>query len=208
MRQPAGRGIPPRLRRTAAADPTALDPTALDPTALDPTALDPTALDPTAREITPRLPPPPGTGALGRERKSRPARRSRRWSPEHRPRAAVLAAALLAAIVGGSLLWPAPDVPRLPRTELVAAGRSAVGDGDLGALADPARRAACLRAIAAAGIAPDSEVLGGRQVELDGHRGILLVFPAGELGVFRVVVVDPECGPAGGTLLDTAIIGR
>ena len=68
-------------------------------------------------------------------------------------------------------------------------------------LADPVRRAGCLRAVAAPGVDPDAALLGGRRVELARGPALLLVCPTGERGVFDVVVVDPDCGPAGGTLL-------
>jgi len=58
------------------------------------------------------------------------------------------------------------------------------------------------------GLDPDATPLGGRRVDLARGPGMLLVFATGELGVFDVVVVDPACGPAGGTLLGTARVGR
>jgi len=101
-----------------------------------------------------------------------------------------------------------PESARLDRIELATAGRSALGDSDLGPLADPVRRAACLRAAGVLGVDPLAVPLGGRQVELARGPGVLLVFATGELGVFDVVVVDPGCGGTGGTLLGTARIGR
>ena len=61
---------------------------------------------------------------------------------------------------------PRSDPARRTRVELAAAGRSALGDTDLGPLADPARRAACLRAVGVLGLDPWRVPLGGRRVEL------------------------------------------
>jgi hypothetical protein len=119
----------------------------------------------------------------------------------------VLIAAVLLVLAAG-LLWPRPDPPRIDGVDLATAGRSAVGSSDLGALADPLRRAGCLRAAGVLGLDPNAVPLGGRQVELARGPAVLLVFATGELGVFDVVLVDPDCGPAGGTLLGTARVGR
>jgi len=117
---------------------------------------------------------------------------------------ALLAAVLAsAALVGGLVPAARPGEP----IELAAAGRSALGSADLGPLSDPVRRAGCLRAAGVPGVAAGAPVLGGRRVVLAGRPGRLLVFATGQLGVFRVVVVDPDCGPAGGTLLHTLVIG-
>lgn len=128
--------------------------------------------------------------------------------PARRPRerAALVAAVLL--VLAAGLLWPRPDPPRVDDVDLAAAARSAVGSSDLGALADPARRAGCLRAAGVLGLAPDAVPLGGRRVQLARGPAVLLVFATGELGVFDVVLVDPDCGPAAGTLLGTARVGR
>jgi hypothetical protein len=119
---------------------------------------------------------------------------------------ALVAAVLL--VLAAGLLWPRPGPPRIDGVDLAAAGRSAVGSSDLGALGDPVRRAGCLRAAGVLGLDPDAVPLGGRRVELARGPAVLLVFATGELGVFDVVLVDPDCGPAGGTLLGTARIGR
>ena len=63
----------------------------------------------------------------------------------------------------------------------------------------PARRVACLRAVAPA--AAEEALLGGRRVVLDGRPGVLLVLATGTPGGLRIVTVDPRgCGPDGGTL--------
>lgn len=97
------------------------------------------------------------------------------------------AAAVLAVVTG---IWATqPDVVGFDRVDLVAVGTSTVGVHDLGELADTDRRASCLRTLHA----PDAPVLGGRRVRMDGRPGTLLVLGTGELGRFRLVVVDPSC---------------
>jgi hypothetical protein len=126
--------------------------------------------------------------------------------PAWRP---LVAAAVLAVVVGtglGALVHrsepPAPDVTRV---ELVALARASVGTMDVGALADPARRAACLRAVAPE--AARQTLLGGRRVVLDGRPGVLLVLATGRGTALRILMVDPDCGPAGGTLLAEVVVG-
>jgi hypothetical protein len=119
------------------------------------------------------------------------------------------AAALVAVVVGAGLgalvSAPAPSPPAVTPVELVALGRTAVGTMDVGALADPGRRAACLRAVAPA--AAGEALLGGRRVVLDGRPGVLLVLATGTTGGLRIVTVDPGCGPQGGTLLAQLVAG-
>jgi hypothetical protein len=91
--------------------------------------------------------------------------------------------------------------------DLATAGLAVRGDFDVGDLADPARRAGCLRNVAPPGVSPDAALLGGRDVVLDGRDGVLLLLAAGRLGRLHVVVVEPGCGPDGGVLLDSRTIG-
>jgi hypothetical protein len=162
----------------------------------------------------PTAPTPAGASATRTERQPpihpRP-RVQRGWArarPTRHPRArAALVAAVLLVLAAG-LSWPRPDPPPIDGVDLAAATRSALGSSDLGALGDPVRRAGCLRAAGVLGLDPDAVPLGGRRVELARGPAVLLVFATGELGVFDVVLVDPDCGPAGGTLLGTARIGR
>jgi hypothetical protein len=100
---------------------------------------------------------------------------------------------------------PGP-APSLDRVNLAAVARSAIGSLDVGALADPARRAGCLRAAAPA-LAPDAPLVGGRQVTLGGREAVLLVLGTGRLGTFDIVVVDPDCGPGRGMLLESLVVG-
>lgn len=129
---------------------------------------------------------------------SRPVRG---WRP-----ALAAAAAVLAVLAGLIASGPrtTPDLPRLARIDLAAAGAATVGVLDAGALADPGRRAGCLRAV---GLAPDAALIGGRPVLLDGRPGTVLVLGTGELGRFQIVVVDPACGPDGGTLIARTTLG-
>jgi hypothetical protein len=113
--------------------------------------------------------------------------------------AAAATAALLAAGIG-LLPHPGAPGPAVTRLELVALGRDAIGTMDVGDLADPARRASCLRIVAPA--AESARLLGGRRVVLDGRPGTLLVLGTGTLGRLRLVVVDPNCG----TLLAHVVI--
>jgi hypothetical protein len=155
----------------------------------------------------PQVPPEPrpgstagdGTGAAGR-RNGRAG--WRRFRPE-RLRPALVAAAVLAAAVAGGVLWASPEPAPLPigEVDLVATGLAVRGDLDVGELADPQRRSGCLREVAPPGVAPNAQLLGGRDVVLDGRPGVLLLLATGRLGQLDVVVVDPGCGPAGGTLL-------
>jgi hypothetical protein len=118
---------------------------------------------------------------------------------------AVLAAAAAVAVVVVGAPRPGPPVLTVSRVDLVAAATAAVGTVDVGALADPDRRQACLRAVL-----PDAagqRLLGGRRVVLDGRPGVLLVLATGTRGGLDVVTVDPGCGPAGGTLLARVTVG-
>lgn len=133
--------------------------------------------------------------------------------PRSRLRRVVVAAAILAGLAGLTALPAAPPepaarpapAPRLAAVDLVAAGEAAIGTVDAGPLADPARRTACLTAVAPdAAAAP---LLGARRVVLDDRAGVLLVLGTGQRGRIRLVVVDPDCGPLGGTLLADRTIG-
>jgi hypothetical protein len=129
-----------------------------------------------------------------------------------RPRPALVAAVVLAAVVVAGALSTQPTTPDRPpsldRVDLAAAARSALGATDTGALADPGRRAGCLRVLSPPGVAPDAPLLGGRRVEVDGEQAVLLLLAGGGLGRFHAVVVDQGCGPDGGHLLRFEEVGR
>jgi hypothetical protein len=112
--------------------------------------------------------------------------------------ALVAAAAVVALVAGGVALTAGPERTALGRVELVAVARSTIGMDDLGPLADPARRAACLARLGA----PD-DVAGGRTVRYEDVPGVLLVLTTGTLGRFRVLVVDDACS----AVLADAVVG-
>ena len=131
--------------------------------------------------------------------------------PQRRPsrlpalvrRPAVLAAVLLVAVLVGAGLLEAREgqLPAVDRPRLAAQGVSTIGVRDTGGFDDPARRAGCLQAVAAPGVAPTAPLLGGRRVTFEGAPGVLLVLGTGRRGAFDIVIVDPACGPGAGTLL-------
>ncbi|HEX8520456.1 MAG TPA: hypothetical protein VF667_12750 [Pseudonocardia sp.] len=141
---------------------------------------------------------------------SRPGRRAVRAGPARAVRWLAAAAPLAAVAVappalGGRSAPATPPAPAVRPVELVALGRAAVGTLDVGDLADPDRRAACLAAVAPA--AAGEPLLGGRRVVLDGRPGVLLVLATGTRGGLRILTVDPACGPAGGTLIAQVAVG-
>jgi len=185
-------------RRAARTDPRAAE--VLD--ALSATRADLAALP------EPELPPAVAArwaAAVAVERPRQPSSRPSGRPSRSRVLLAVLAAAAAVAVVVVGAPRPGPPVLSVSRVDLVAVATAAVGTVDVGALADPDRRQACLRAVLpdAAGL----RLLGGRRVVLDGRPGVLLVLATGTRGGLDVVTVDPGCGPAGGTLLARVTVG-
>jgi len=185
-------------RRVARTDPRAAE--VLD--ALSTTRADLAALP------EPEVPPAVAArwaAAVAAEHPQRPSIRSSGRPSRSRVLLAVLAAAAAVAVVVVGAPRPGPPVLTVSRVDLVAVATAAVGTVDVGALADPDRRQACLRAVLpdAAGL----RLLGGRRVVLDGRPGVLLVLATGTRGGLDVVTVDPGCGPAGGTLLARVTVG-
>ena len=126
-----------------------------------------------------------------------PVRRPGRWL--RRP--AVLAAALLVAVGVVAALRARPEpLPAVGRPQLVAEALSALGVRDTAGLAEPTRRAGCLRAVGAPVESPAAALLGGRRVTFEGSAGVLLVLGTGRRGAFDVLIVDPDCGPGAGRL--------
>jgi hypothetical protein len=80
---------------------------------------------------------------------------------------------------------------------------AAQGANDYGPFAETAKRTACFTAN---GINKDADPLGGRQVTVDGKRGTLFVLSSG-LGKFRLIAVEPSCGPANPAVLADKTIG-
>lgn len=144
-----------------------------------------------------------GTGPPSASGPSRPAARARRTRP-----ALAVGLALVALLVVTGVVRARTAPPGITAAELGGFAQAAVGAHDAGELADPARRAGCLRSVAPPELNPDAPLIGGRGVDIDGRHGVLLVLATGRLGTFRVVVVDPACGPDGGTLLADTLIGR
>lgn len=121
--------------------------------------------------------------------------------------AAVLLALLAAAVrfagsgddttstaTSARLITAAPRIP-LSAVELT---ELALGPVELGALADPGRRADCLTALGRPATAP---VLGGRDVRLAGRAATVLVLPGARPGELVAVAVDPDCGNRTGQLI-------
>jgi hypothetical protein len=185
-------------RRAARTDPRAAE--VLD--ALSTTRADLAALP------EPEVPPAVAArwaAAVAAEHPQQPSSRPSDRRSRSRVLLAVLAAAAAVAVVVVGAPRPGPPVLTVSRVDLVAVATAAVGTVDVGALADPDRRQACLRAVLpdAAGL----RLLGGRRVVLDGRPGVLLVLATGTRGGLDVVTVDPGCGPAGGTLLARVTVG-
>ncbi|MDG4667316.1 hypothetical protein [Mycobacterium sp. 236(2023)] len=82
--------------------------------------------------------------------------------------------------------------------------RAAVGaPTDLGPLTDPQRRASCLAGL---GYAPTLEPLGGRQLEVSGRPGVLLLLPGETPDQIDAVAVEPGCSAVhAGRLAETVI---
>jgi len=135
-----------------------------------------------------------------------PGRHARSWRQLATAVAAVAAVGAVGAVGANTIGVPSDgSAPaRVSTVDLAAAGTASLGVHDLGLLSDPQRRSACLAALAVA----DATPLGGRRVVLDGHPGVMLVLGTVERGRLRLVVVDPGCGPDGGTLLADTMIGR
>jgi hypothetical protein len=107
--------------------------------------------------------------------------------------------------VPGALPDQATARPGASPTDRPGPGRALVGKDvpvggqDYGPLADPGRRADCLRQAGAGGLTP----LAARQVSWSGRPAVLLVLPTSVPGELRILVVTPDCGPdSGGPLAD------
>ncbi|MFP5069285.1 hypothetical protein ACLFMI_06420 [Pseudonocardia nantongensis] len=143
-------------------------------------------------------PPPDPLPATG------PARARRRPGRPVRAGLSLLATAAAAVLVAVPLTGgdrASDPVPVRTTGPLADELRAAAGDAGepAGPLADPVRRHACLTA---AGVTdPGAPLVAGRRHPVAGRPGVLLVLGTPVAGRFRIVVVNPECGPDGGLLL-------
>lgn len=103
----------------------------------------------------------------------------------------------------------APDrAPLALRSDnLAPAIGQATNQRDYGPLGNQRRLDEC---IAANGIDPaKAQTMGVRQVTLDGKPGVLALLTTGESARFRVLVVEPTCGPGNpAALVNTVLPGR
>jgi len=170
-----------------------------EPTNIEPRVDAEPAPPPSRQQATPggRSSPDDGRRGSASRPPRNPVRRPGRWL--RRP--AVLAAALLVAVavVAGLRARPEPP-PTVERPKLVAEALSTVGVRDTAGLAEPTRRAGCLRAVGAPVESPEAPLLGARRVTFEGEEGVLLVLGTGRRGAFDVLIVDPDCGPGAGRL--------
>jgi len=150
----------------------------------------------------------------GRPEPSDPRRRTGSSGPgrgrrRRTPRPSVVVGLLLAAVlVVAGLAAARTRPPSITSAQLGGIVRAAIGVQQAGELADPVRRAACLRSVDPSGPAPDAPLAGGRSVVFEGRPAVVLLLVTGKLGVFRAVVVDPGCGAGGGTLMADIRVGR
>lgn len=97
------------------------------------------------------------------------------------------------------LITVTPQVP-LPDAELAAL---TVADPDFGPLADPTRRAECLKGL---GYAETVPVLGARPVQITGRPAVVLVLPGQDAGAIVGVAVGEDCsGSRPGPIADTTV---
>ena len=155
----------------------------------------------------------------------RAAHTVRRGSLPRSARVAVAACGLVAAAVavwlGTTALITAPaSTPSRPTTiEHITVSRPPATiplsdqqilalldrEADFGPLADPQRRASCLRGL---GYPATARVLGARPVEVAGRQAVLLVLPADTPGAVTALAVAPSCSSADTGLLADRIVNR
>lgn len=104
---------------------------------------------------------------------------------------AAVAAALVVVAVGVAAL-SAPARPTVSDSQLVREALATRTVYDPGELADPARRAACLAAVAP-GVQAEAPLMGAREVRYAGRPATLLLLGTGRLGQFTAVVVEEGC---------------
>jgi hypothetical protein len=155
----------------------------------------------------------------------RAAHTVRRGSLPRSARVAVAAAGLAAAAVavwlGTAALITAPaSTPSRPTTiEHITVSRPPATiplsdqqilallnrEVDFGPLANPQRRASCLRGL---GYPASARVLGARPIEIAGRQAVLLVLPGDTPGAVTALAVAPTCSSADTGLLADRIVNR
>jgi hypothetical protein len=94
----------------------------------------------------------------------------------------------------------------LRSSDLGASVSQVIGVTDYGPLRDQQRLSACL---STSNVPNVGQPLGVRQVVLDGQPRVLAILPGGKRGSYRLLVIDPGCGPGHpGVLSDTTVGAR
>jgi hypothetical protein len=109
------------------------------------------------------------------------------------PVALTAVAAALVVVAAGVAALSAPERPTVTDAQLVSEALATLAVPGAGELADPARRAECLAAVAPR-VRPDAPLVGGRQVRYAGRPATLLLLGTGRLGQFTAIVVEDGCG--------------
>ncbi|PRX47706.1 hypothetical protein B0I33_105286 [Prauserella shujinwangii] len=99
------------------------------------------------------------------------------------------------------------DAPALALSgdNLGAAVGEVSGVRDFGPLGTQERLDACL---SASGVQVSGRPVGVRPATIDGKRAVLALYPTGQLAQFRLVAVEPGCGPGDPGVLRDEVIGR
>lgn len=141
-------------------------------------------------------------------------RRNRRlaWGVGVLATAAAAVAVVVAAFPGsnqtsGNAVAGGKPPLTVERNNLSAAIGGVTNEKDYGALKDQEHLDACLKAN---DIDPTTvQTVGVRQVMLDGKAGIMAMLTTGEAGQFRILIVEPTCGPGNpAKILSTLLPGR
>lgn len=141
-------------------------------------------------------------------------RRNRRlaWGVGVLATAAAAVAVVVAAFPGsnqtsGNAVASGKPPLAVESNNLSAAIGGVTNEKDYGALKDQEHLDACLKAN---DIDPATvQTMGVRQVMLDGKSGIMAMLTTGEVGQFRILVVEPTCGPGNpAKILDTVLPHR
>lgn len=181
------------------------------------------ALDAEARRYAapPQAPVPPRAPVVDLAAARRRRNRTLAWGVGVLATAAAAAAVVVAvfpganktdgnAVAGAGSRSPASNGVK-PPLEVASGNLSAAIGGvtnekDYGPLKDQEHLDACIRAngIDPAGV----QTVGVRQVMLDGRPGILAMLTTGETGQFRLLVVEPTCGPGNPGRMANVVLPR